>query len=170
MQKYAAHVKKGTIKGWVPPVRIQTQKDVRNAVGWLVDTLSAQEDAMLREAEQRARVVERGNNNTYGGSETNKRRRSEAGFDGSACWTAPEEELLVKYVMKHGARQWNNCAAEIGTGRTGGACGKHYRTYLRPIHGHKEGTLGGPDFEVDWIADTREKHGIRQYLVCVEGL
>jgi hypothetical protein len=68
-------------------------------------------------------------------------------FDGSAGWTVPEEELLVNYVMKHGARQWDNCAAEIGTGRTGSACGQHYRTHLRPVHGHKEGTLAMDEHE-----------------------
>ena len=53
-------------------------------------------------------------------------------------WSAEEDAFLVQWVVANGARDWNSCAAQLKTGRSGSACGQHYRTNLRPTHGHNE--------------------------------
>ena len=59
---------------------------------------------------------------------------------GARSWPEEEDAFLVQWVIANGARDWNTCASELKTGRSGSACGQHYRTDLRPTHGHKEGT------------------------------
>ena len=57
-----------------------------------------------------------------------------------SAWTTKEEDFLLQHVTQHGARRWNDCAAELGT-RTACACEQHYRLFLRPVHSQKEGRL-----------------------------
>eukprot|EP01043_Picozoa_sp_COSAG02_P067332 COSAG02_NODE_10786_length_1858_cov_1.570210_1_plen_618_part_11 len=62
---------------------------------------------------------------------------------GAKClgWTTQEEHFLVQHVMEHGPRRWGDCAAELGTGRTGSACAQHYRIFLKSTHQHKERSI-----------------------------
>ena len=59
---------------------------------------------------------------------------------GAPFWSEEEDAVLVQWVIAHGARNWNACAEQLKNGRSGSACGQHYRTDLRPTHGHKEAT------------------------------
>ena len=52
----------------------------------------------------------------------------------AATWSKEEDEFLVQWVKSYGPVDWNTCAAQLKTGRTGDACRQHYGTGLRATH------------------------------------